>query len=220
MTTPKIMTYSQHELQFLETTATELAWADKRRMVFIERFKEANADLNDTNLADVLNLSPNQIRDHLKAICDRLAAAGCNCGTDGKGRWKQAKAWLQCQRYPQWQQQHRPTSNLPPPSRIHLAQPARTSPSPNPMDWLCTAQRRPKNKSSEIDPTPTAATPASRYPILHVSRLAVSSAISATPQSGIEYALHPLAIYRLCSQPLPIGKSPVDTAGRGNATTD
>jgi len=107
------MTYESRETQFLEATATEFGWAQKRRFVFIERFKEANADLNDTDLADVLNLTPNQVRDHLKVICDTLAAAGCNCGTTGKGRWKLAKAWLRGERYPQWQERHHPQPNLP-----------------------------------------------------------------------------------------------------------
>jgi hypothetical protein len=114
------MNYEQDEQQFLEAMATRFGLANTRRLVFIQRLLEANADLNDTQLADVLNLTSHIVRDNLKTICDSLEIEGCDFGKQQKGRWKTAKKWLRFELYPAWKKQDRPVP----------------SPTPLGLDWI------------------------------------------------------------------------------------
>ena len=66
--------YINDEATFLEKIADKLNLKDKTKLVFIERFKINNDDLNNSALADVLssNLSGNTLRDSLKRIFKKL----------------------------------------------------------------------------------------------------------------------------------------------------
>jgi len=103
--------YEKLETDFLKAMATRYGFTGKTRLVFLQRFSEDNADLNDKNLAEVcatdllevkhedlnedkLKSAATQVRYHLKVICDRLGTEGCDFNGAAKGKWKTAKGWL------------------------------------------------------------------------------------------------------------------------------
>ena len=81
--------YKDNEAIFLNKIADKLMVKDKTRLVFTERFKIDNDDLNNQKLADVLssNLLQNAskkatsdiiLRDSLKTIFKKLETEGCD----------------------------------------------------------------------------------------------------------------------------------------------
>jgi hypothetical protein len=120
----KLPRYEDHEKEFLEAMATKFCWNGKTRIVFLQRFCEKNAELNDKALADewqgeLLEGSKKQdkdpaatkksidaaaiiLRDRLQVICDKLKDEGCDFGETERGRWKIGKAWLQEVKFPEW----------------------------------------------------------------------------------------------------------------------
>jgi predicted NACHT family NTPase len=103
------MSYTDDEQEFLTVIATRLCFSGKTRLVFLERFKESNADLNNMALAEVL--SPNLkvkanpetiLRDHLIKICTELERHGCDFPENCRERWKIGKRWLREIKYPEW----------------------------------------------------------------------------------------------------------------------
>jgi hypothetical protein len=46
--------YEDHELEFLEAMATKFCFSGKTKLAFIQRLLEANSDLEDNDLAEVL----------------------------------------------------------------------------------------------------------------------------------------------------------------------
>ena len=108
--------YEEHEEEFLKAIATHFGFSAKTWLVFLERFREANTDLDDKRLAEVLErnllegtsartIPATILRDRLKAICDKLEAEGCDFEGVTKGRWKIAKRWLREVLYPEWLKQ-------------------------------------------------------------------------------------------------------------------
>ncbi|MFB2920958.1 DUF4384 domain-containing protein [Aerosakkonema funiforme] len=115
--------YEDKEEEFLEAMATRFEFYDKTRLVFLKRFSEQYAELNDKSLAeeyerdlvagtrekpklvaDAKEKSKAAIvlRDHLEKICDKLGDEGCDFNGATKGRWKIAKRWLREVIFPQW----------------------------------------------------------------------------------------------------------------------
>ncbi|MGB7443265.1 MAG: DUF4384 domain-containing protein [Coleofasciculaceae cyanobacterium] len=108
--------YQEHEEEFLKAMATRFEFSGKTWDVFMERFKEKNANSLDKDIAIYLEgeliegasegANPATIlRDCLKAICNKLEVAGCNYGDAKKGKWKIAKRWLREVLYPEWVKQ-------------------------------------------------------------------------------------------------------------------
>ena len=108
--------YEEHEEEFLKAIATRFGFSGKTWLVFRERFREKNTDSLDKDIAVYLEAeliegtsdgaNPATIlRDHLKAICDKFEAEGCDFQGVTKGRWKIAKRWLREVLYPEWLKQ-------------------------------------------------------------------------------------------------------------------
>ncbi|MFB2970157.1 DUF4384 domain-containing protein [Aerosakkonema sp. BLCC-F183] len=106
-------TYKEKEQEFLEAMAKCFGFKDKCKLVFLERFRQANDDLENKELAEVLQdnlLEPGEIpskaefalRDYLKQIYKKLEAAGCDFNGAKKDKCEIAKAWLRETRYQQW----------------------------------------------------------------------------------------------------------------------
>ena len=112
MTLTRYENYEEHEGEFLEAMANEFGFKDKNRIIFVQRFLEDNADLKNTNLAEVLENellagtengdSQRILIQQLSAICKKLAEAGCEFNGATKGKWEIAKRWLRDKMYPQW----------------------------------------------------------------------------------------------------------------------
>jgi len=125
----KLPRYEDHEKDFLEAMATKFCLTGKTRIVFLHRFCEKNAELNDKASADewqgeLLEGTKKQdkdpaatkksvdaaaiiLRDRLQVICDKLKDEGCDFGETEKGRWKIGKAWLQKVKFPEWAKEQR-----------------------------------------------------------------------------------------------------------------
>lgn len=127
------MSYQNEDVEkkFLKAMASRYGFTGKKRSVFLQRFSENNADLDDKRLAEVYapdllgvehdNLDEDackraatQVRDHLKGICDRLENEGCEFNGATKGKWKIAKQWLLETVFPEWKKN--------PPSPLTLEQ--------------------------------------------------------------------------------------------------
>ena len=120
----KLPRYEDPTKDFLEAMATKFCFTGKTRIVFLQRFCEKNAELNDKALADewqgeLLEGTKKQdkdpaatkksvdaaaviLRDRLQVICDKLKDEGCDFGETERGRWKIGKAWLQKVKFPEW----------------------------------------------------------------------------------------------------------------------
>lgn len=105
--------YEDHEEDFLNAMATRFGFTGKTWDVFRERFREKNVNSLDKEIAVYLDAellegasdnanSATILRDHLKKICDKLEAEGCDYGEVTKGKWKIAKRWLREVVYPEW----------------------------------------------------------------------------------------------------------------------
>ncbi len=104
--------YRDNEDAFLEKIADKFMLKDKTRLVFIERFKIDNDDLNNQKLADVLskNLLHNTgkkagakiiLRDCLsKTIFKKLEVEGCDFNGVKRDKVEIAKQWLREIFYP------------------------------------------------------------------------------------------------------------------------
>lgn len=104
--------YRDNEAAFLEKIADKFMLKDKTRLVFIERFKIDNDDLNNQKLADVLsdNLLNNSgqkampeiiLRDSLsKTIFKKLEVEGCDFDGAKRDKVEIAKRWLREIVYP------------------------------------------------------------------------------------------------------------------------
>lgn len=97
------MSYQEDEARFLEAMATYFSFTGDRRLVFIQRLLEANSDLKDVDLAEVLTIERHQLLYYLKDICNTLDEEGCDSIQVERGRWKIAKKWLRFTIYPQWE---------------------------------------------------------------------------------------------------------------------
>ncbi|WP_445249787.1 DUF4384 domain-containing protein [Microcoleus sp. OTE_8_concoct_300] len=120
----KLPRYEDHEKDFIEAMATKFCFTGKTRIVFLQRFCEKNAELNDKTLADEwqgellegtkkeekdpaatkksVDAAATILRDRLQVICDKLKDEGCDFGETERGRWKIGKAWLQKVKFPEW----------------------------------------------------------------------------------------------------------------------
>ncbi|MEY3870811.1 MAG: hypothetical protein RLZZ338_4705 [Cyanobacteriota bacterium] len=104
--------YEDHETDFLEAMATHFCFTGKNRLVFVKRFREQYAELNDKTFADewendlLEGTKGNEpeivLRERLKSICKKLEDEGCDFKKITKGRWKIGKAWLRNELFPQW----------------------------------------------------------------------------------------------------------------------
>lgn len=112
----KLPMYEDHEREFLEAMATRFYLSGKNRIIFVERFREKNAELNDIALADEWERELLRgtkkgdayriFRQQLRVICKKLAQEGCDFGDSKKGKWKIAKRWLREVLYPEWIKHH------------------------------------------------------------------------------------------------------------------
>ena len=99
-----------NEQNFLTTMATYFCFTGATYLVFMERFRESNLDLNNSQLANVLepNLidrgNPDTIFKYcLKKICKRIGEEGCEYKNSWtRGRWKEARRWLFENKYLEW----------------------------------------------------------------------------------------------------------------------
>lgn len=109
--------YEDHELKFLEAMATKFCFSGKTRLAFIQRLLEANSDLEDNDLAEVLERELLQgtrgganpatiLRDRWVAIRKKLEEKGCNFNGVARQHWKTAKQWLREEHYPEWLKEH------------------------------------------------------------------------------------------------------------------
>lgn len=106
--------YEDYEERFLKDMVRRFGFSGKTELAFVERLLDANSDLEDEDLADVLENELTKgneegsnpatiLRDRWgKAICRTLAAAGCDFNGATRGRWKIAKRWLREVIFPQW----------------------------------------------------------------------------------------------------------------------
>lgn len=102
--------YEDNELHFLESTATSIGFTGKCKLVFVQRFLKDNDDLENSQLADVLepqltkdsSNAATTLRDCLKQIFRKLEAEGCNFNKANKDKREIAKPWLRETIYPKW----------------------------------------------------------------------------------------------------------------------
>ncbi len=105
--------YEEYEAEFLEGMATRLCFSGKTKLAFVQRLLEGNNDLEDNDLAEVLETdlikgtkegdAVTILRDQWgKAICPKLAVAGCDFNDTKRGKWKIAKRWLREDKFPEW----------------------------------------------------------------------------------------------------------------------
>jgi hypothetical protein len=106
--------YEDYEVRFLKDMVRRFGFSGKTELAFVQRLLDANNDLEDEDLAEVLEnelTKGNQdgsnpatiLRDRWgKAICRKLAEDGCDFNGATKGRWKVAKRWLREVVFPQW----------------------------------------------------------------------------------------------------------------------
>ncbi len=107
--------YEDCEEDFLKAMAVRFHFSDKTELVFVQRLRDANSDLNDKRLADVLQrelvegtrsegANPATIlRDRwIDPICPKLAEAGCDFNGATRARWRIAKQWLREVVFPEW----------------------------------------------------------------------------------------------------------------------
>ena len=126
------MRYEDVESDFLEAIASKYAFDGNTRTVFLIRFSEKDAEMNNKTLSIqyetelTLNIrerreqnkrreqnnsdqEPNAeaiLRDRLKTICEKFEEQGCEYnGKTRRGRWKIAKAWLREKKFPEWVRQ-------------------------------------------------------------------------------------------------------------------
>ncbi|MDY6784788.1 MAG: DUF4384 domain-containing protein [Cyanobacteriota bacterium] len=113
----KILQYDKHEKEFLEAKATEYQFSSKTRLVFVERFREKNAEQTNKAFAEEWesslcegtkqnSLPETILQDRLKVICTKIEEKGCDFKNAKKGKWKIAKQWLRETQYPQWLKHH------------------------------------------------------------------------------------------------------------------
>jgi len=106
-------TYKEKEQEFLEAMAKCFGFRDKCKLVFLERFRQDNDDLENKDLAEILQSNllekgeiPSKaefaLRDFLKQIFKKLEAAGCDFNGAKKDKCEIAKPWLRETRYLQW----------------------------------------------------------------------------------------------------------------------
>ncbi len=109
--------YEDHELEFLEAMVTKFCFSGKTKLAFIQRLLEANSDLEDNDLAEVLERELLQgtrgganpatiLRDRWVAIRTKLKEKGCDFNGVAKHHWKTAKQWLREEHYPEWLKEH------------------------------------------------------------------------------------------------------------------
>jgi hypothetical protein len=103
--------YQTHEGDFLEAMATRFGFTGKNRLIFEKRFLEDNAGITHAKLAEIYKTkliagtkngdAAQILRQQVKAICDKLEAAGCPPSEEIEP-WKNAKRWLREDRFPEW----------------------------------------------------------------------------------------------------------------------
>ncbi len=109
--------YEDHELEFLKAMATKFCFSNKTKLAFIQRLLEANSDLEDNDLAEVLEREllkgtrgggnpANILRDRWVAIRKKLEEKGCDFNGVAKHHWKKAKQCLREEHYPEWLKEH------------------------------------------------------------------------------------------------------------------
>ena len=103
--------YEDNEIDFLKETAIRLGFTtEKCKFVFVQRFLQANDDLENKELAEVFEPQltedssdvGNTLRDCLKAIYKKLEAEGCNSKGATTDKLPIAKSWLRDTIYPKW----------------------------------------------------------------------------------------------------------------------
>jgi|SRR5919202_3381674 hypothetical protein len=107
--------YEDNEIDFLEATAIRLGFTtEKCKFVFVQRFLQANDDLENKELAEVFEPqltkdssdAGNTLRDCLKAIYKKLEGEGCNSKGATTDKLPIAKSWLRDTVYPKWLKEH------------------------------------------------------------------------------------------------------------------
>ncbi len=103
--------YEEHEGDFIEAMATRYGFTGKSRFIFEKRFLEVNAEVIHAKLAEMYKTkliertkngdTAQILRQQVKAICDKLEAAGCP-PSEGIEPWKNAKRWLREEIFPEW----------------------------------------------------------------------------------------------------------------------
>lgn len=102
--------------------STNFCFSGKTQLAFEQRLLEANTDLDDKRLAEVLEqdlIQENQagnaatiFRDRWIAICRKLSDEGCDFNGAIKYRWRIAKRWLREDIFPQWAKEQGLVENL------------------------------------------------------------------------------------------------------------
>lgn len=109
--------YLDHEVEFLKAMATRFGMTGKNRIIFVERFRQRNADSDHKVIAECYKTellegtstddAPRIFRQQLKSICDKLEAYGCKfTKQDNRDKWLIALEWLQTVHYPEWAKEH------------------------------------------------------------------------------------------------------------------
>ena len=108
--------YKDNEQQFLEEIAEKWNFNDRNTLVFVQRFISSNQDLENNDLADVLEANlkkdnsdvdhQNVLRDCLRnTIWKKMVEKGCDFNGAHKDKCPIAKQWLEKTVYPQWLKQ-------------------------------------------------------------------------------------------------------------------
>ena len=108
--------YQDNEQQFLEEIAEEWNFNERTQLVFVQRFISSNQDLENNDLADVLEANlkkdnsdvdhQNVLRDCLRnTIWKKMVEKGCDFNGAHKDKCPIAKQWLEKTVYPQWLKQ-------------------------------------------------------------------------------------------------------------------
>lgn len=110
-----LLSYEKYEQEFLESMAKRFGFKDRCQLVFVQRFLTTNKDLDNEQLAEVLedNLkrkkskdAPGIQRSYLTQIFKKLETEGCPSQDEKKNKCDIAQEWLSDTFYSQWLREH------------------------------------------------------------------------------------------------------------------
>lgn len=110
-----LLSYEKYEKEFLESMAKRFGFKDRCQLVFVQRFLTTNKDLENEQLAEVLekDLTTKKSkdafgiqRDYLTQIFKKLEAEGCPSQDDKKNKCDKVQKWLSETFYSKWLQEH------------------------------------------------------------------------------------------------------------------
>jgi hypothetical protein len=110
-----LLSYEKYEKEFLDSMAKKFGFKDRCQLVFVQRFLTTNKDLENEQLAEVLEKdlttkkskdAPGIQRDYLTHIFKKLEAEGCPSQDLKKDKCDKVQEWIGNTFYSQWLQEH------------------------------------------------------------------------------------------------------------------